>query len=616
MAAAPIAAMGAVNDPRLNNDGLDQSTYPVLILKKLHDPSIPFEEYLHWAKITRADEERLYGPNSGFKSVGPRERFFKEKILRKKVPPNNAEGRRPSLTIGPQGQPMGDLNSFSEKQASVGRKSSEKGDHGGAAERRGSVIITDEEWIQASRAARTATWGAIFYLITTDILGPFSTGYAFSQLGFGPGISLFTVFGALAGYTGYQLWRMYIQLDSDRYPMKGYGDIGFRVWGTWFRHVCNILQSFQFFMNVMLIAISSGQSISQMSKEGLCFIVCILVCVVFGCFVGQIRTLQRFGWMASFAVFLNLLIIFVSMGVMAHSPPNYELIHASYPTVLPNVNDPAPIFYYAGLPPGLTLVDNVNGLMNAVFSFGGATLFCELMAEMRRPLDFWKGLLCADLLIYCIYMFYGCYTYGMQGQYTYVTSYQGVSPYAWQTFGNVLGLISGLIAAVLYGNIGIKVLYNNLGRDLLHFPILESRKGKWIWIAFVPFYWLAAFIIGVSVPNITSWIVFVGAAAILQFTYTFPPFLMVGFKSQRDAILPEETFDPATSQVHRVDSGFKRYWRGYKKELLWNLFDTIFCLGAFVTGILGIYAAIVSMNGAYHDGSNLTGWSCKSPTGG
>lgn len=74
-----------------------------------------------------------------------------------------------------------------------------------------------------------------------------------------------------------------------------------------------------------------------------------------------------------------------SMGVMAHSPPNYQIIAASYPAVLPNVSDPAPIFYYAGLPPGLTLADNVNGLMNAVFSFGGATLFCELMAEMRRP---------------------------------------------------------------------------------------------------------------------------------------------------------------------------------------------------------------------------------------
>jgi hypothetical protein len=32
--------------------------------------------------------------------------------------------------------------------------------------------VTDLEWRQASRAARTASWGSIFFLITTDILGP------------------------------------------------------------------------------------------------------------------------------------------------------------------------------------------------------------------------------------------------------------------------------------------------------------------------------------------------------------------------------------------------------------------------------------------------------------
>ena len=40
------------------------------------------------------------------------------------------------------------------------------------------MSITDVEWTNASRAFRTATWAACFYLITTDILGPFGIGYA------------------------------------------------------------------------------------------------------------------------------------------------------------------------------------------------------------------------------------------------------------------------------------------------------------------------------------------------------------------------------------------------------------------------------------------------------
>jgi hypothetical protein len=59
--------------------------------------------------------------------------------------------------------------------------------------------VTDDEWYQASRSLRTAGWGAVFYLITTDVLGPYSVPWAFAQMGYGPGVTLYTVFGALAG---------------------------------------------------------------------------------------------------------------------------------------------------------------------------------------------------------------------------------------------------------------------------------------------------------------------------------------------------------------------------------------------------------------------------------
>lgn len=45
--------------------------------------------------------------------------------------------------------------------------------------------VTDEEWTNASRALRTATKSAIFYLITTDILGPFGLPFAFATTGWG-----------------------------------------------------------------------------------------------------------------------------------------------------------------------------------------------------------------------------------------------------------------------------------------------------------------------------------------------------------------------------------------------------------------------------------------------
>ena len=56
--------------------------------------------------------------------------------------------------------------------------------------------------------------------------------WALSQIGYGPGVVLYTIFGALAGYSGWQIWQMFLRLDSAYYPMKAFGDIAFRVYGT------------------------------------------------------------------------------------------------------------------------------------------------------------------------------------------------------------------------------------------------------------------------------------------------------------------------------------------------------------------------------------------------
>ena len=51
----------------------------------------------------------------------------------------------------------------------------------------------DDELIRARRALRTASWLAVFYLITTDILGPYNAPFAFSQVGYVPGAVLYVV---------------------------------------------------------------------------------------------------------------------------------------------------------------------------------------------------------------------------------------------------------------------------------------------------------------------------------------------------------------------------------------------------------------------------------------
>jgi hypothetical protein len=78
------------------------------------------------------------------------------------------------------------------------------------------------------------------------------------------------------------LWRMFLDLDSHQYPLKTYGDIAFRIYGTIVRHSLNILQSIQLLFNAGIIVVGNGQGLYQVAKGNLCFIVCYLIWVICG----------------------------------------------------------------------------------------------------------------------------------------------------------------------------------------------------------------------------------------------------------------------------------------------------------------------------------------------
>lgn len=116
--------------------------------RKLHDSSVTFEEYHYYAQQTRAEEDSFGGRETGWLSI---------------VFPSKSDGGVQQTTAN-------------------GGKDASTINYSNRATR---MTITDDEWTNASRALRTATRGAIFYLITTDILGPFGLPYAFATMGWG-----------------------------------------------------------------------------------------------------------------------------------------------------------------------------------------------------------------------------------------------------------------------------------------------------------------------------------------------------------------------------------------------------------------------------------------------
>ena len=327
---------------------------------------------------------------------------------------------------------------------------------------------------------------------------------------------------------------------------------------------------------------------------------------------GQIRSLRRLAWVANLAIWLNAFSIFAIMGVVANSgvlATAAQKANASF-RISPN----EPVSTSAGIRPDLPFTIPVTGVMSAVYSFGGAILFVEFLSEMARPFDFWKALVCAEAFIYALYLVFGLFVYSRQGQYTINPTYQGLAPYGWHTAINAIQLVTSCVATLLYANIGLKVIYNNVLVSLLRAPRLDARAGKIVWALLTPLYWTLAFVIATAIPQVTNLAGLVAATCILQFGFTFPPFIMLGYNVRKDAMLPGDGWDPVYGAVVRQDGGWRRWWRGFKKQRAMNSCNGVLGLAGLSLAVLATYSAIRQMVQYFALGAG-TSFSCSSPYG-
>ncbi|KAF8488736.1 transmembrane amino acid transporter protein-domain-containing protein [Gautieria morchelliformis] len=563
MAAQPASLPIDSKDPRVADDVVYQAP---------SSRKIPFEELLHYAAIQRKRDDETLKSGSDFNSS----RF-------------------------------GGLLAFKgEKKEPVETTADVSDDE--KARTPSPVTVTEDDRTQARRAIRTATWLNIFYLITTDILGPTSAPWAFAQLGFVSGVLLFFFLGLVAFYTGMQLWHMYLKLDSNEYPIQNYSDLTERIFGRTARHCINVLQTIQLLFNVAVLVIANAQGLSQMSKGRVCFSVLAFVWMLAGMIIGQVRSLQNYGGLAHWAIWMNLLVIFITMGAVANSAPNFaSALKENAVSAGPVMTQP--LIHQA-------FQNQIVGVMQMVYAYGGAMLFIEFMAEMKRPFDFWKGMVCAQLLIVTVYLLFGVFVYAFQGQFTINPANQGISGFGLQTATNAISLVSALVAAGLYGNIGIKVIYVNIIQDLFNGPALISRKGRFIWIGLVIGYWAFAFVVGSAIPQFSNISGIVAAICILQFTYTFPPILYVGFTMQKDAIEGQIEYTPGTAvETLRRDTWYSwsRWQRGFAKRWWLNTFNILLFLAALATAGLGAFSSIQGIITTFATNGSATSFGCGAP---
>lgn len=160
----------------------------------------------------------------------------------------------------------------------------------------------------------------------------------------------------------------------------------------------------------------------------------------------------------------------------------------------------------------------------------------------------------------------------------------------------------------------MKTVYIEVFEQAFKFPPITSKKGRILWYALGPAYWILAFVVAAAVPNLNGISGLVGALLILNFTYTFPALLYLGYRCQLDAILPGEGFDAATGITTRHDSGMKRWTRGFMKHWYLNTFNVIYFLGGLVCSGMGTWAAVEGLIAVFGPGgTEATSFGCGAP---
>ena len=229
--------------------------------------------------------------------------------------------------------------------------------------------------------------------------------------------------------------------------MMSYGDPFFRLFGKKSRHAINIAQSLQQFLTVAVLILGKTVNLTQLSKGKVCFSGMMCIVLIIGMLSGIIRSLTKIGWLSNAAVFINIANFLIIMIAAATYEPLYSAVTKS--TLIKTIE---PIVTFAGQPPDQYqqqvpgFASQFNAVNTMVYAYAGALLFVAFLAEMRHPLDFWKGLFLAQAFICIVYLLFGIFVYSFWGQYSANNIVNVISPYGLQSAGNVLTMLTGFIA--------------------------------------------------------------------------------------------------------------------------------------------------------------------------
>lgn len=460
------------------------------------------------------------------------------------------------------------------------------------------------KWENRNLSKRTTNWIVCVGLVTAEIMGAYLLPNSVSMLGYVPSNIMLIIFFCLTVVSGGIIWWVFMLLDSPEFPVKTFADIAYFIGGQPLKQLVILLQLIATILTCAVIIISGAQCVIILRDERMCWVGLLLLLSGLMMLFSLIKKLSIIGKYCLVITFINYIALFVQLGYIGHSEPNWKNALALLGI------EQGTIETYA-ITPAIPLVYRVVAIANISYVFAGSVVFPEVISELKRPWEFWKSLIVAEGLILIVYLIFGNYIYAYQGQFSNSPSVFGVSDLKAMKGLSFIMFITCFCQSLVFGHVSCKIVYKNYIPIIIKTIKFDSKTGLLLWVIVVFLVWLSIFLIGAGVPQVSAVSAFTSALTMTPLTYVIPFLIHLYMLYKIENLSFVKEFVPFESKIEAI-----KFWKfvgnGNKKYWFVSFIYIAISLGAMALLGMGLWASVEYMKHLFAV-TDATSFSCKSP---
>lgn len=466
--------------------------------------------------------------------------------------------------------------------------------------------ISYPKWTDSKITIRTTEWYFGAGLITSEIMGALLIPNSFSMLGFAPGNIMLVGCFFLTLMSGGVIWWVFLLLDSPEYPVKTFAQIAYLIGGEPCRQLVIFLQLLATILTAAGALISAAESVIILRTDRMCWIGLLLLLAGVMTVIGHIKQLNVLGKYCLLVSFCNYASLFVQLGFMSNSEPNWQ--NAESLLGIPK----AAVETFAVVS-GQSMINRIVALSNISYVFAGSIVFPEIITEMKRPWDFWKSMLSSQVVIVVVYLIFGNVVYANQGQFSNSPAVFGISNMSALKGLSFITFITGCFQDVFFAHISSKIIYKNYLPAIFKSLRLDSKKGLILWSITVILTWVVIFVISAGVPEVSAISAFTSALTMIPLTYAIPFLVHLALLYTYANASYIKSFVPFSDEAEPQRVTVSEFLKiGFQKYKLITIFYVLLSLATLSFSGLGVYASTEYIKYIF-EVSDATTFSCVSP---